>query len=98
MKRVLIIAVLCVLLAGALAYVCDYASLRYRIPNNRAQFGSVMVQRTWIIPMKDIRSQQYVFDPPAPQDCVNSLFPHFGDPPCWYLSRHTKQQINTGSQ
>jgi len=98
LKRVLIIAVLCVLLAGALVYGCDYVSLRYRIPNNRAQFGSVMVQRTWIIPMKDARSQQYVFDPPAPQDCVNSLFPHFGDPPCWYLSRHTKQQINTGSQ
>ena len=98
MKRILIIAVVGILLAVALVYVCDYAALRYRFPNNRAQFGSVIVQRTWIIPMKGGRSQQYVFDPPAPQDCVNSLFPHFGDPPCWYLSRHTKQQVNTGSQ
>jgi hypothetical protein len=31
-------------MAGGMAYVCDYVSLRYRIPNNRAQFGSVVVQ------------------------------------------------------
>jgi hypothetical protein len=37
-----------------------------------------------------------MFDPPAPQDCVYSLFPHFGDSPCWYLSRHTRQQVNVG--
>jgi hypothetical protein len=91
------IAVVCLLLAGALVYVCDFAALRYRIPNNRAQFGSVIVQRTWVIPMKDGKTQ-YAFDPPGPQDCVNSLFPHFGDSPCWYLSRHTHPQVNTGSQ
>jgi len=39
---------------------------------------------------------EYTFDPPVPQECVNSLFPHFGDPPCWYLSRHKRQQVNTG--
>jgi hypothetical protein len=47
--------------------------------------------------MKDGKTQ-YAFDPPAPQDCVNSLFPHFGDLPCWYLNRHKQQQVNTGSQ
>jgi len=97
LKRTLIIAVVCLLLACGLVYVGDYVALRYRIPNNRAQFGSVVVQRTWIIPMKDGKTQ-YAFDPPGPQDCVNSLFPHFGDSPCWYLSRHTRQQVNTGSQ
>ena len=97
MKRILLIPVLCLLLAGALVYVCDYVSLRYRIPNNRAQFGSVVVQVTWVIPMKDGKTQ-YAFDPPGPQECVNSLFPHLGDPPCWYLTRHTKQQINTGDK
>jgi hypothetical protein len=97
LKRISIIVAICILLAVALVYVCDSVSLTYRIPNNRAQFGSVIVQRTWVIPMKDGKTQ-YAFDPPGPQDCVNSLFPHFGDPPCWYLSRHTKQQVNTGSQ
>jgi hypothetical protein len=97
LKRIIVNSVLCLLLAGALVYVCDYVSLNSRIPNNRAQFGSVIVQRTWIIPMKDGKNQ-YSFDPPAPQDCVNSLFPHFGDLPCWYLNRHTKQQVNTGDR
>lgn len=97
MKRRLLITVLWVLLAGAGVYVCDYTSLRYRIPNHRAQFGSVTVRRMWVIPMKDGKTQ-YAFDPPAPQECVNSLFPHFGDVPCWYLKRHTKPQVNTGSQ
>lgn len=97
MKRKLIIAVMCTLLAGALVYVCDAVSLRYGIPHGRAQFGSVTVQRTWVIPMKNGKAQ-YSFDPPAPQECVNALFPHFGDPPCWYLSRHKRQEVNTGSQ
>jgi len=97
LKRILLIPTLGVLLAGAVVYVCDYVSLRYRIPNNRVQFGSVIVQRSYVIPMKDGKTQ-YAFDPPAPQECVNSLFPHFGDLPCWYLNRHTRQQVNTGDR
>jgi len=97
LKRILLIAALGVLLAGGLVYVCDSLSLRYRIPHNRAQFGSVVVQRAWVIPMKNGKTQ-YAFDPPAPQECVNALFPHYGDPPCWYLRRHARQQVNTGSQ
>lgn len=97
MKRILSIAAVGLLLAGALLYACDYVSLRYRIPNNREQFGSVMVQRSYVIPTKSGKTD-YSFDPPAPQDCVNSLFPHLGDLPCWYLNRHTKQQINTGDR
>jgi len=25
---------------------------------------------------------------------VRSLFPHFGNPPCWYLRKHTEKQID----
>jgi len=89
LKRVLIIAVL----AFALIYAGDYISLRYRIPNSREQFGSVMVEQSYAVPQKD-KKVEYIFDPPAPQTCVNSLFPHFGDPPCWYLERHKRQQVN----
>ena len=97
MKQILLNTVLGILLAVALVYACDYATLRFRIPNSRQQFGSVVVQRTWVIPTKDGKTT-YSFDPPAPQECVNSLFPHFGDPPCWYLSRHKRQQVNTGDR
>jgi hypothetical protein len=34
------------------------------------------------------------FDPPQPWTCVNSLFPHQGWLPCWYLSKHTDQRTD----
>ena len=94
MKRVLIISARWLAVVAVLFYAGDYLSLRYRVPN-REPFGSVMVVRSYAIPLKD-RKTEYTFDPPAPQTCVNSLFPHFGDPPCWYLSRHSRQQVNVG--
>ena len=87
MKRVLLIAA-----AGlVLLYAGDYASLRYGIPN-REPFATVMVQRSYAIPQKN-KKVEYDFEPPAPAECVNALFPHFGDPPCWYLKRHPRQEI-----
>jgi hypothetical protein len=80
-------AALCVFYAG------DYLSLRYRIPNNRQQFGVVQVRRSYAIPQKDGRIQ-YTFDPPENQTCVQSLFPHLGCTPCWYLRRHAQKRIN----
>jgi hypothetical protein len=76
-------------------YIGDYLSLRFQVPNHRPQFGSVTVRRYYAVPQKD-RSTEYMFDPPRVQTCVYSLFPHLGDSPCWYLSRHTKQEINVG--
>jgi hypothetical protein len=90
-KRILLV----LLLFLPLLYICDYLSLRFRVPNNRQQFGSVMVRRSYAVPLKS-RKTEYMFDPPAPQDCVYSLFPHFGDSPCWYLQKHARQQVNVG--
>jgi len=94
MKRILPITGF-LLALFAVVYAGDYLSLRFQIPGRRPQFGSVTVRRSYAVPLKN-RTTEYMFDPPAPQECVNSLFPHFGDPPCWYLSRHTRQQINVG--
>jgi hypothetical protein len=88
-KRALgIIALLLVFL-----YLGDYASVRYRIPGNRQQFGSVRVQRSYAVKQKDGKLEYY-FDPPADEQCVHSIFPHLGGAPCWYLSRHAKKQID----
>ena len=87
MKRGLLIAGL----GLVLLYAGDYVSLRYRIPN-REPFGTVMVQQSYAIPQKD-KKVEYVFDPPVPAECVNALFPHFGDPPCWYLNRHRRPRM-----
>jgi hypothetical protein len=91
MRRVL----LTVILLGCLLYGGDYVSLQLQIPNHRAQLGSVMVKRSYDVPLKN-RSTEYMFDQPVAVTCVYSLFPHFGDPPCWYLSRHTRQEIKMG--
>jgi hypothetical protein len=84
------------LIAGALLvllYLGDHISIVYRIPNGRQQFGSVEVQTLLAVPQKDHKNQ-YIADPPQPQQCVHSLFPQLGLTPCWYMSRHATQQVN----
>ena len=36
---------------------------------------------------------EYSIGTPALETCVEALMPHFGYTPCWYLRRHTLQQI-----
>lgn len=88
MKRILIIAVA----ALALVYAGDYAALRIKMmeKNSSAAFGVVQMQTTYAIPHKDGRAE-LVFGDPVNQTCVHSLFPHFGDSPCWYLNRKNRQ-------
>lgn len=83
------------ILAVILIYLGDYLSLRYKIPN-REPYGSVNVRELYAVKLKN-KQTEYMAEPPAPQECVNSVFPHFGDLPCWYLTRHTRQQINVDS-
>jgi hypothetical protein len=94
-KRIIKRVIAAVIVIGCLLYAGDYLSVRLRIPNNREQFGSVEVRRYYAVPLKN-RSTEYMFDQPADESCVYSLFPHFGDPPCWYLSRHPRQEIQMG--
>ncbi len=77
----------------AIAYLSDFAILRYRIAANRNAFGTVTVQKFYSIKEKNGRIE---FSTGDSEDvpCVNSLLPHSGYTPCWYLRRHTEQQIN----
>ncbi len=88
-QRVLLAA----LALAALLYCGDYLSLRFRFPNHREPFGSVMVERDFAVALKNHQTE-FMFDKPQPQPCVHSLFPHLGDPPCWYLARHARQRVN----
>ena len=36
---------------------------------------------------------EYSVGPPVMETCIDALMPHFGYVPCWYLRRHTIQQI-----
>lgn len=89
LKRVVLI------LAGvaALSYLADYAALQIPIPKGRAQFATVTVRAYYDVGLKSGKSEFYFLDP-RKQTCVNSLFPHLGYTPCWYLRGHTRQKIS----
>ena len=89
--RILLLVAFCVVAA----YSGDLLSLRYNFPK-RPPFGTVMVRQMYAIKLKN-KQTEYSSQPPEPQECVNSLFAHYGDPPCWYLQRNTRQRIDVDS-
>lgn len=93
MKFLLFRGFVALVLTAALLYGGDDLSLRYRIPKNREPFGSVTVQPLYVIHEKNGKVE-YQFAPAQDQPCVQSVVPHFGYRPCWYLRRHTEQRID----
>jgi hypothetical protein len=93
MKPIVLRLLVAVVVLLGLVYAGDYLSLRYRIPRSRAQFGSVTVREMYAIHEKNNKTE-YQFTPPQDEVCVQSLFPHFGYSPCWYLQRHTEKRID----
>jgi len=89
MKRVLGITILTVFAA----YVGDYVTVKYPLLGKRQALDSIEVQRDFAIHRKD-RQIEYTRTIAEQEECVVSLFPHFGDPPCWYLRRHTQQHVD----
>jgi hypothetical protein len=51
------------------------------------------IQRYYAVPQKGGKIEFLSADPQQ-QTCTHSLFPQMGDPPCWYLARHTDQRID----
>lgn len=83
-----------VLLAGcALLYAGDYASLCFHIPKGSGTLSTIEVQTYYAVPLKDGKTD-FMFLKPENQVCVNSLFPHLGYSPCWYVRRHRNKSIN----
>jgi hypothetical protein len=93
LQRILVSAVLAILATSALVYGLDYAVFRIRAATNRNAYGSVIVNHYTAVLQKNGKTT-LTFDPPQPWTCVNSLFPHQGWLPCWYLSRHTDQRTD----
>lgn len=96
MKRRIKRALFAAITIAALLYLGDYLVLRFRVWRNLQPYGTVTVQITYAISEKStpgINKTEYSSAPPQDQTCVNSLFPHFGYSPCWYLRRHPEKQI-----
>lgn len=76
----------------ALVYAGDYALVRIPIPKGRAPYSTVIVRPYYDVTLKSGKSDFYFLDPQK-QTCVNSLFPHLGYNPCWYVRKHRRQRI-----
>jgi hypothetical protein len=82
-----LIAITCV------AYLADFAILRWKFKNKRDAFATVKVSPYYAVPRKDHKIE-YMFQDPEDETCVNSLFPHGGNSPCWYLTRHREKRVD----
>ncbi len=76
----------------AIYYVGEDLSLRFRIPRGREPFGTVHVERYYVISEKNNR-MQYLPADPIDVTCVRGLFPHLGYSPCWYARRTTRVAV-----
>lgn len=78
------------IIATGMVYFVDYVVLRARGANG---LDSVQVEVVDVIPEKGNKAE-YVPQGASAQTCVRAIFPHLGNQPCWYLRKHTNQQVN----
>jgi hypothetical protein len=89
LKR-LVIALLVLLVV---VYAGEDLSVRYRIPKDREPFGAVEVQRYFAVHLKSGKTE-INYDKSENEVCTNSIFPHLGFNPCWYVRQHTRKMID----
>jgi len=88
MKRFLFRGAILLAAAAAVAWGIDYVYAKLR----HAPFADVKVERVLVVQEK-FNKVEYDRTDPTTERCVYSLFPHFGDAPCWYLTRHSTQFV-----
>ena len=91
--RIFLYAMLAITGSTLLAFALDFVVFRIRVATNRNPYGSVMVNHYTAVQQKSGKTQ-LIFDLPQAQTCVNSVFPHGGSLPCWYLTRHPDQRTD----
>jgi hypothetical protein len=93
MSRALkVLKIVAVLLA--VAYLGDYLSVRFRIPN-RELLTTVQIEVYYAVGLKGQKTE-YMRADPETVTCVHSLFPQNGCLPCWYVTRHLTKWIEVG--
>lgn len=81
---------------AVVVYLGDLIILRVREAAHGQAFGTVTVHRFYRIAQKNGKSD-IQYDGDYNYDCVHAVFPHAGDQPCWYRSRHTEEWIDIKS-
>jgi hypothetical protein len=87
MKRLLLRANLILVAFLLVLYLGDTLVLHLR----HNPYSTVTVQHYYVIGQKNNKFE-IQNDRTVDQPCANSLLPHSGYPPCWYVRRHTEQE------
>jgi hypothetical protein len=80
----------CFALAGLTALIYAGDDLRARLHGRPVE--QVKVDRVYAA-TNHWNQVEYSVGTPIMETCVDALMPHFGYVPCWYLRRHTLQQV-----
>jgi len=100
LKRIVMRVCAGVVVLTASLYIADFVVLRIRMvhPTPTWPMESMTRARLLAIPMKNGR-ETYEIDQVNPTElvtCVHAIFPHSGNPPCWYLKPRLNQPIRIG--
>ncbi len=87
------IAIALLALVG-LVYGADYASAAWKIRGGQQVFADIVVDQVYTATNK-WKQVEWSRGASVTERCVYSLFPHFGNRPCWYVERHTMNVNNT---
>jgi hypothetical protein len=88
-KRILLRGLGIVFGSAVLVYAGDDVYVRVK----RDPVGTVQVNRYLSVPQKGGKFQ-FIFDGTESRPCVNGMFPHQGNAPCWYLERHRTERVD----
>src|SRR5579862_5917794 len=92
-RTIVLRAVVGLAIASCLAYVVDYAVLRYRIATSGEAAATDTVTVLYGTPLKNGQTEIFT-DQPQSETCSRSIFPHLGYPACWYARRHPTKVIS----
>jgi hypothetical protein len=79
-------AVLGLLILVLILYIGDWVALKIRLARGTA-YSSVEVDEFLATPLKG-EKVEYDMVGSFQQTCTRSIFPHEGQPPCWWVRRH----------
>lgn len=82
---------------GAILWSADWLWLRHKVSRDQDAFGQIEVHHRFAVKLKNKRIEERA-ERPRLEECVHSLFPHYGDNPCWYVERHSQdvEEIDSG--
>jgi len=88
LRKIALWGCLCLVSLAASIYAADDLWARFRgRPVEQIRVGRLYAD------VNHWNEVEYSVGTPVLVTCVDALMPHFGYSPCWYLRRHTIQQI-----